>query len=224
MTEEELTGGRGTWQLWEFVAATASPRKLRLFGCACVRRVFDLIPDRRGRLAVEVAERFSDGVATAAELREAYTAAGIAAGQRRRDDDFAGTHALLAGMSVADATQRAGWSASTEAAKAVRATNYGAGHWDRDITASERPAQADVIRDIFGHLFRPVAFDPRWRTADAVGLARGIYEDRAFDRLPLLADALMDAGCADEQVLGHCPSDGPHVRGCWVVDLVLGKE
>ena len=71
---------------------------------------------------------------------------------------------------------------------------------------------------------RPVAFDPRWRTADAVGLARGMYEDRALDRLPLLADALMDAGCADEQVLGHCRSEGPHVRGCWVVDLVLGKS
>jgi hypothetical protein len=81
-----------------------------------------------------------------------------------------------------------------------------------------------LIRDIFGNPFRPVAFDPRWRTADAVGLARGIYEDRAFDRLPLLADALMDAGCADEQVLSHCRSDGPHVRGCWVVDLVLSKE
>jgi hypothetical protein len=83
---------------------------------------------------------------------------------------------------------------------------------------------SELIRDIFGNPFRPVAFDPRWRTADAVGLARGINEDRAFDRLPLLADALMDAGCADEQVLGHCRSDGPHVRGCWVVDLVLGKE
>ena len=57
-----------------------------------------------------------------------------------------------------------------------------------------------------------------------LGLARGIYEDRAFDRLPLLADALMDAGCADEQILAHCRSEGPHVRGCWVVDLVLGKE
>jgi hypothetical protein len=64
---------------------------------------------------------------------------------------------------------------------------------------------------------------PGWRTSDTLGLARGIYEDRAFDRLPLLADALMDAGCDDEQILAHCHSPGPHVRGCWVVDLVLGK-
>jgi hypothetical protein len=81
-----------------------------------------------------------------------------------------------------------------------------------------------LAHDIFGNPFQPSAFDPRWRTADAVGLARGIYEDRAFDRLPLLADALMDAGCADDQMVGHCRGDGPHARGCWVVDLVLGKE
>jgi hypothetical protein len=81
-----------------------------------------------------------------------------------------------------------------------------------------------LAHDIFGNPFRPAAFDPRWRTPDTVGLARAIYEDRAFERMPLLADALMDAGCADEQVLGHCRGDGPHVRGCWVVDLVLGKE
>ena len=56
-----------------------------------------------------------------------------------------------------------------------------------------------------------------------VGLARAFYDDRAFDRLPLLADALMDAGCASEEILAHCRSEGPHFRGCWVVDLALGK-
>jgi len=84
--------------------------------------------------------------------------------------------------------------------------------------------QAAVFRDIVGNPFRPVAFDPRWRTADTVGLARAVYEDRSFARLPLLADALMDAGCDDDRVLDHCRSRGPHARGCWAVDLVLGKE
>jgi len=83
---------------------------------------------------------------------------------------------------------------------------------------------AGVVRDIFGDPARPDALDPRWRSADVVGLARGIYEDRAFDRLPILADALMDAGCADEDILTHCRDAGPHVRGCWVVDLVLGQR
>ena len=91
---------------------------------------------------------------------------------------------------------------------------------------SGRPcqSQADLVRDLVGNPFRPIAVDTRWRTADVIGLARAVYEDRAFERMPLLADALMDAGCDDEQVLGHCRGDGPHVRGCWVVDLVLGKE
>ena len=82
----------------------------------------------------------------------------------------------------------------------------------------------DLVRDLFSNPFCPIAFDPRWRTSDAIGLARAIYDDRAFDRLPILTDALIDAGCDDEQVLAHCRSDGPHVRGCWVVDLVLGRE
>jgi len=69
-----------------------------------------------------------------------------------------------------------------------------------------------------------LTFDPRWRTSDVVDVARGIYEDKAFERMPILADALMDAGCEDEQIIGHCRGEGPHVRGCWVVDLVLGKE
>ena len=65
--------------------------------------------------------------------------------------------------------------------------------------------------------------DPSWLTSTVLALAGGIYEERAFDRLPILADALMDAGCANDDVLNHCRSDGPHVRGCWVVDLILGK-
>jgi hypothetical protein len=94
----------------------------------------------------------------------------------------------------------------------------------RAPTPDQRRQQAALVRDIFGNPFRPVAFDPRWRTADVMGLAWAIYDEGAFDRLPLLADALMDAGCEHEQVLTHCRSAGPHARGCWVVDLVLGKE
>jgi len=84
--------------------------------------------------------------------------------------------------------------------------------------------QAALLRDIFGNPFRPVAFDPSWRTETAVGIARGIYEDRAFERMPILADALEEAGCEHPDILSHCREPGEHVRGCWVVDLVLGKE
>ena len=82
---------------------------------------------------------------------------------------------------------------------------------------------APLLRDIFGNPFRPAAFDPAWRTPTAVALASGMYESRAFDRLPILADALQDAGCDSDEVLDHCRGPGPHVRGCWVVDLVLGR-
>ncbi|AWM42432.1 hypothetical protein C1280_28660 [Gemmata obscuriglobus] len=79
------------------------------------------------------------------------------------------------------------------------------------------------MRDIFGNPFRPVVLNPAWRTSDALALARGIYDEGAFDRLPILADALQDAGCDSDDILNHCRGPGPHVRGCWVVDLVLGK-
>jgi hypothetical protein len=89
-------------------------------------------------------------------------------------------------------------------------------------------AQASLLRDILGPLpFRPVAIDPKWLTwnyGTVPPIARRIYEERTFHDLPILADALEDAGCTDLDILSHCRGVGPHVRGCWVVDLVLGKE
>lgn len=76
---------------------------------------------------------------------------------------------------------------------------------------------------ILGNPFRPVTFAPAWRTSDVVALARGIYDERAFDRMPILADALQDAGCDSDDILNHCRADGVHACGCWVVDAVLGK-
>jgi hypothetical protein len=86
-----------------------------------------------------------------------------------------------------------------------------------------------ILRELFGNPFRPVTLDPRWLTSTVLDLARTIYEGDPrqaggyMSGLPILADALMDAGCDDEQILGHCRGPGPHVRGCWVVDLLLGK-
>jgi hypothetical protein len=104
--------------------------------------------------------------------------------------------------------------------------------WWADAVATERQvrppqvrtAKAQSLRCIFGNPFRPLSIDPSWLTTDVVVLATGIYQDRAFDRMPILADALQDAGCDNADILDHCRGPGPHVRGCWVVDLVLGKE
>ena len=110
------------------------------------------------------------------------------------------------------------------------------------IETAERAAQAALLRDIFGNPFNPVAFEPAWRTGPAVALARKMYESRDFGAMPDLAEELLDAGCESEPVLNHCrysslqaaelsgsPTTGhgsracPHVRGCWVVDLLLSK-
>lgn len=94
----------------------------------------------------------------------------------------------------------------------------------RDIAVAEGAAQVCLLRDIFGNPFRPVTLDPRWQSETVVALASGIYAERAFDRMLILADALEDAGCDNADILAHCRGDGPHVRGCWVVDLILGKS
>jgi hypothetical protein len=91
----------------------------------------------------------------------------------------------------------------------------------------ELKAQTFLLRDVFGPLpFRAVTLDPSWRAWDSgtvFRIAAGVYEDRAFDNLPILADALEDAGCCNAEILAHLRSPGPHVRGCWALDLILGK-
>jgi hypothetical protein len=84
-----------------------------------------------------------------------------------------------------------------------------------------------ILLDIFGNPFRPVAVEPHWLTwnnATVPAIARHVYDDRAFHDLPLLADAVEDAGCANADLLEHCRGPGPHVRGCWAVDLLLGNS
>jgi hypothetical protein len=87
-----------------------------------------------------------------------------------------------------------------------------------------KTGQCNLLRCTFGNPFSPVTLDPAWRTPAVVQLARSLYEERRFEDMPVLADALEEAGCQDATVLEHCRGPGPHVRGCWVLDLLLGKE
>ena len=123
-------------------------------------------------------------------------------------------------------------------------TAFGAAHWSvrgcgylacfdpeaDDGEASEqaeREAQAKLLRDIFGNPFRPFLPSPAysaWLTTTVLGSADVMYKSRDFSAMPILADALQDAGCDNPDILDHCRGPGPHVRGCWVVDLLLGKE
>jgi hypothetical protein len=198
----------------------ASNRKLRLLSCACCRYIWELLADSRSRRLVEAAEQFAEGLTSTVEL----AAADLEAIQVTEFFEFweqSAIHAAVATFGLG--IDMKPFNARLALERSLCAT-LTAIEWDPRDYKVEAKIQCTLIHDIFGNPFRPVAFDPRWRTADSVGVARGIYEDRAFERMPILADALMDAGCADEQVLGHCRGAGPHVRGCWVVDLVLGKE
>jgi len=92
------------------------------------------------------------------------------------------------------------------------------------MLAKEGKDHVSLLRDIFGNPFRSLTFEPDWRTSTAVALAQQMYDSRDFSAMPILADALQDAGCDNAEILDHCRGPGSHVRGCWVADLVLGKE
>jgi hypothetical protein len=95
---------------------------------------------------------------------------------------------------------------------------------DAQFNVQEAVLQVALVRDIFGNPFRPMSVDPSWLTSTVLALAEGIYQDRAFDRMPILADALQDAGCDNEEILNHCRQPAEHVRGCWVIDLLTGRK
>lgn len=229
VTEEEWRTCVDPAPMLRHLQRTASHRKLRLLTVAACRQIGHLLPPRCGA-AVDVLERYADGLVGTDEYREAWGRADVESRMCAQDPPDRTTYAAESVMISSPPT-----ATSVEYALSTAAIALGS---PSDLTVAEQDydsmleagrlraaaEQARMAQCIFGNPFRPVAFDPRWRSADAVALAHGIYEDRAFDRLPLLADALMDAGCDDEQVMGHCRSDGPHVRGCWVLDLVLGKE
>jgi hypothetical protein len=124
-------------------------------------------------------------------------------------------------MNSAEVAARGAAKAAAIASKHLAKSNALAG---RPSAKRERSIQCHLLRDIVGNPFHPttVADQPLARTT--VEIAQQIYDERAFDRLPLLADALEEAGCQDTNILAHCRHPGPHVRGCWVVDSLLGKE
>lgn len=228
-----LTSGNPRAML-DHARTTAGQRKLRWFACGCVRHVWGLLLDASSQRAVEVAERFADGDATSAEL----VAAEAAAFDVARLADLRNT--------VSDP----GWAATRAAARAANLDAYSAAtgasftaalaaapwrflkdgkvdsHGDLAAKQAALRRQADLLREVVGNPFRPVAFDPAWLAWNhgAAGhLARSIYADNTFSELPILADSLEEAGCTAAALLEHLWSPGPHGRGCWALDVVLGR-
>lgn len=242
MTESEWLAATDPAVMLESLRGTdrASDRKLRLFACACYHRVSHLLPDHRARAAVEVAERVADGTLPVGELegamariREPFEAVEPEwrASRGAEREALLPTYAALALGLVAllrGAQQAASYASSNAYLAFESLDNPGAEVNDarRGVSRrAEESAQADILRDVFGPLpFRPVPFDPSWRSEDAALLARQMYEARDFSGMPVLADALQEAGCDSEDVLNHCRNPVVHVRGCHVVDLVLDLE
>ncbi|AMV27454.1 hypothetical protein VT84_23845 [Gemmata sp. SH-PL17] len=209
----------------EFLRSKSSDRKLRLSVCACVRRIWRLLEDDRSQEAVEEAERFADGIGWPQDRRELCHRASEAYTEihdrRNEYPDGLGQARIFAAQAAEHSarTPEEFENYAEEVVKAVLACSRCAGY-----KFAEPDALVSILRDIFGNPFRPVTFSSVWRTSTAVALAGQMYESRDFGAMPILADALQDAGCDSADVLNHCREAAVHVRGCWVVDLVLGKE
>jgi hypothetical protein len=218
--------------LMDLLRGKVTDRKLRLFACACCRRIWHLLPNQEVRQAVELVERFADGqvgntersnarrsVQRSAQVRGVVRTPTLRKWQRR------------AASAVYYATARNAWEAACNASRlAVETLVWKAGGYSQgDVTyieriqRSERPHQAALLRDIISNPRQQARIDPHCQTPTLVNLARLAYDERTFDLLPILADALEEAGCADMSILDHCRQGGDHVRGCWVVDLLLAR-
>jgi hypothetical protein len=200
MSEEEWLSCAEPRRMLDFLRHKATPRKQRLFMCACGRLISHLLPSDAWRDLIGIGERYADGEVTEEERETRLRGATMS---RLGQVKGIAIYPLYRDLSYS-------WLVSVSAN-----TEHAA--------PGSIPKQCAVLRCLFNP-FRPVAIDPSWLTSDVLALARSIYDERAFDGMPILADALQDAGCDNEHILNHCRSEGQHVRGCWVVDLLLGKK
>jgi hypothetical protein len=221
MNEEEWLSCDSIEELLNLVEAEdivkVTARKHRLFYVACCRSVFALMPDHRSRKAVEIVEEVADDLTSE---NNAWTSGEAA-------------HSVVVDMEQTGKSKTAEYSAAHAAACGVESLREAVcaaaaarerQKKKRKAYKEEEKSQCLLLREIYGNPFRPIAFNPSWRTSTVVALATGIYEEKAFDRLPILADALQDAGCDSEVILNHFRLPGEHCRGCWALDLVLNKE
>jgi hypothetical protein len=206
----------------QFLDKRASDRKLRLLCCAVCRRVMHLFPDERVQCLIAATEQYADGKLSRDELDRLYKIAnGLA-----REHPVSKRTAVLYPVPLALGLTYRNLDASFLLLHALDcqvadSTTPGA-------RKTETRIQIQLLHDVFGNPFRPVTLDPDWLTWNSgliPGMAGTIYEERTWERLPILADALEDAGCAETDILDHLRApDVLHIRGCWVLDLLLGKE
>lgn len=217
-TEAEWLAGTDPSPMLMAVRGLRKYRKLRMFAVACCRLIWDDLPDERSRRAIDVSERYADVVVDSQELERARLAAQDAHLESFRQRGKIGSCLEWASVYVADP-------AEFHAAKTVSWMTATA-RQEGGVTAAQFPLQSSLLRDIFGNIFRPATLDSTWSAQNKQirKLAEAIYANRAFDQMPALADAIEEDGCHNTDILDHCRSAGRHVRGCWVVDLLIGKK
>jgi hypothetical protein len=189
-------------------------RKWVLFNCACCRRVWDQMPEDC-RAYVEAAERYALGTGLKKNLGPLKGPVNVAVAKVPYLSDHRPWYAAVAASTVTNTTRYCAWNAARAVDEAGRVAHR-----------RERQAQADLLREVIGNRYRPVAVEPAWLTWNSGAvprMAQALLADGHFSDLPVLADALEEAGCTDEVILSHCRGGGEHVRGCWVVDLLTGR-
>jgi len=219
MTEAEWLNCADPQKMLQFLRNKTSQRKVRLFNAAVCRRFWDYLPEASQAILVK-SELLADGlvqpISDGMELCSLANAVVAPFDRQYPTKQFPSREVRI---------QR---DAAAAVCYAVIPNElWGAASYFWDIDQTEKAAHSVIIRDVFGNPSRPVPVDPywlEWNNATIPKLAQTIYNERAFDRLPVLADALEDAGCDNADILSHCRSAEQHVRGCWVVDLLLGKE
>jgi hypothetical protein len=189
-----------------------------LFAVGCCRRKWKYFTDERTQRAVETAERFAEGEGTLGDLDYASQQVQAAFYEWRSKQGRQGLIVRISFACLGLVRSRLDLWQVTTSTSGIPINSARA----RKLDGIQ---QCELIREIFGNPFRPITFSPAWRTTDVMLLANGIYAERAFDRMPILADALQDAGCDSDAILNHLrDANATHVRGCWALDLVLGKE
>lgn len=224
MTEEEWLACKDPQRIICEVAINCQEcweaRRGRLFAVACCRQLLRL-PDDRLAGVISVAEGYADGVVDEAELGVALGIALDALEWEARHDMSSWKYHAAEVIAAALAHTVVEYALINGLTDWVAAECAAASVPD----ASERVAEslAALVRDLVGNPFRPITLDPSWLTSTVTTLARIMYDTRDFSAMPILADAIQDAGCDDETILTHCRGPGPHVRGCFLIDLLTGK-
>jgi hypothetical protein len=218
MTEAEWLASQNAGSLLQHLSGRVGPRKVRLAVCGCLRaaRVWALLTSPAGRRAVEVSEAFADGAAGVKELGEARKRANAATVPIRQKKE---------------PSKAIAWLANRACLQDSKLLGFGFPLIVRELTQIRKLLPAELPRDVLGNPFRTSHVQSAWLTSTLTSLATAAYEERSLPsgelditRLAVLADALEDVGCQDAAILGHLRSPGPHVRGCWAVDLLLGKR